>query len=273
MKIALAKGLHHIETIVMKLKEQNNCFDKFKIGVFGHLVNINFVEFPGRIMHHIIMRMTSITENEILFQIGDNLLRFGPREFALMTGLNCGCLPMTTYKPSKEEDSLKMKFFRNDKKLTLSIISREFVNATDATDDQLVKLANLYFLEGVLLPKEVHLTTDVDHLHIAEDLEEFCLYPWGRVVFNETIKYMKKIVTNISGHEKKPSLYHLRGFPFALLAFFYESIPALYETNLVERNIEQFDARVLNWVYTGGASWKMLASKVFDNPEVRNKYV
>ena len=109
----------------------------------------------------------------------------------------------------------------------------------------------------------------MEHLYILEDFDEFYLYPWGRVVFKETLKHFKKMAKNTEAtSERKPSGYHLAGFPFVVLAFIFESIPLFNDQNIVTRNNHHFYERVLNWVYTGGASWKILASQVFDNPQV-----
>ena len=211
-----------IESIVSNLQNQNKCLDMFKNGDFGHLINIKFHEFPSRIMHHVIMRMTYTADNQLTFLIGESLLTFGIKEFAMMSGLNCEPIPNTVYKPSTKENSLKKKFFPDDKKLSLMGIRFVFGFVTHATDEELVKLANLYFLESVLLPKEPHLYINMEHLHILEDLDEFYLYPWGRVVFKETLKHFKKMAKNTEAKsERKPSGYHLAGFPCVVLAFIF----------------------------------------------------
>ena len=141
-----------------------------------------------------------------------------------------------------------------------------------ATDEDLVKLANLYFLEAVLLQKDPNSYVNMDHVHILEDLDDFYLYPWGRLVFHETLKHFRNAVkSNEKGSEKKPKGYHLAGFPFAVLAFIFESIPLLSEQEFAFRTSVHFPQRVLNWKYIGGANWKSLEKQVFDAPQVSIK--
>ena len=125
-KVLVKHGLGLIRTIVDKLRQQNDCLDMFSRGAFGHLINIKFEEFPARIMHHVILRMVLATENELCFVFGGTQLRFGIKEFAMMTGLNCAPLQNPTYKASDKKRPFKKKFFAKDTKLRIENIKSVF---------------------------------------------------------------------------------------------------------------------------------------------------
>ena len=68
----------------------------------------------------------------------------------------------------------------------------------------------------------------MDHMSMVEDLDDFYLYPWGTVAFSNTLRSIKNVMKNNEiGDESLPKAYHLAEFPWAIVAFIYDIIPAL----------------------------------------------
>lgn len=54
-------------------------------------------------------------------------------------------------------------------------------------DEDIVKLALLYFVEHVLLGKEGKNLIDLQWVQLVDSLEEFNKYPWGRICYERTL--------------------------------------------------------------------------------------
>ena len=98
------------------------------------------------------------------------------------------------------------------------------------TTDQ-VKIAFLYFLEGVLLGAEPKRNVSKFHMSIVHDLDMFNSYPWGTVVYDTTIDSLrgKDMAEKYCERLRKPphkhlsdvkETYTLYGFPFSFQVSF-----------------------------------------------------
>ena len=54
-----------------------------------------------------------------------------------------------------------------------------------------VKIALLYFLEGVLLDADPKRNVSTFHMSMVDDLDMFNSYPWGTVVYDTTIDSLR----------------------------------------------------------------------------------
>ena len=50
-----------------------------------------------------------------------------------------------------------------------------------------VKIALIYFLEGLLLGADPNRNVSTFHMRIVDDLDMFNSYPWGTVVYDTTV--------------------------------------------------------------------------------------
>lgn len=102
--------LEHFDQIISKLNEPQR--QLFSRSAFGSLLPLHHAEalpskvtrFPSRIINHLVLRLCQgSNENELTFKINRKVRRFGIKDYALMTGLNC-------QKPTQEElDYLKSR--------------------------------------------------------------------------------------------------------------------------------------------------------------------
>ena len=146
-------------------------------------MNIKYKDFPGCIMHQMILYIIIINDVEISFGIGKKILNFGLKEFAVVKGLNYKTFPSFQSFTIPEYVSFKDKFFLNFENVDTCTFAYVYDTAKDVSNEYLLKLVNLYFLEEVLLPKDSINAIDKEHRDLINDLDEFYLYPWGIVVF------------------------------------------------------------------------------------------
>ena len=188
--------------------------------------------------------MIHIEKNELCFLINGKKLHFGYKEFAIITGLRCDPPPTLKFKNKEGSNTLKSKFFPEDNKVRTENIKSVFANKTTiATDEEMVKLASLYFLEAILLALDMNKYIDMDHLYLADNLDDFNSYPWGRLVFDKTISSLKSSLDTI---KTSKATYQLGGFPLALLPFIFETIPLLAERSFAQPIDTHYHQRILN---------------------------
>ena len=121
-----------------------------------------------------------------------------------------------------------------------------------------------------MLPRAETIFVETKHVLVASCEEWFNNYPWGSVVFTETLSYFESSLKSIMTYK---TAYSLLGFPHAVLAWAFETIPTLHVNGFVEKNKKTFPQRVLNWVYDGSSSFKMLNTVVFENSQVCKKFL
>ncbi|CAL9000031.1 unnamed protein product [Prunus brigantina] len=160
------------------------------------------------------------------FLIGCDVAQFTRQDFCLITGLRFGEVP--------EVSSGEM-------------------------EDDIYKLALVYFAELVVLGRDKHLNINLNYLTLVEDLDAFNRYPWGSVSFDKTqdslfsapTKYVKSFeneegrgkgkskVTGTSRRNEKGKKdgevqrggWSFKGFTYALQIWVYELIPRMGDLN------------------------------------------
>ncbi|KAI5312182.1 hypothetical protein L3X38_041355 [Prunus dulcis] len=134
--------------------------EQFKTSCFGHLLNIDKIQFSGQIVHGAVLR----------------------RDFCLITGLRFGEVPEVS---SGESDGIRLRErYFIDEGITCNALEEAFQRCTE--EDDIYKLALVYFAELVVLGRDKHLNINLNYLTLVEDLDAFNRYPWGSVSFDKT---------------------------------------------------------------------------------------
>ncbi|KAL4017391.1 hypothetical protein IC575_020943 [Cucumis melo] len=73
----------------------------------------------------------------------------------------------------------------------------------EGDDDDIVKLALVYFIEISLLGKDRRTKVDIGFLKIADDWNSFNNYDWGRIVFVRTLSALKRALDKQYAKERR----------------------------------------------------------------------
>ena len=126
--------------------------------------------------------------------IGGGVLTFGLREFTFITDLNCNEIPYISIEQIKGGERLKRIYFETLESVTRHYLNTMFNISTTGTNDDIVRMAKLYFLESFLLPRQESLSIEWDHVLMVDDDELFHSYLWGMVAFNLLLEFMNRDV-------------------------------------------------------------------------------
>ncbi|KAL9458079.1 hypothetical protein AB3S75_007019 [Citrus x aurantiifolia] len=251
-KITCLSTLRPIENIKLKLTEHQEKI--FKNSCFGHFIDMKEVQFSSHLCHKMLLREVSSNDYEMRFLVGGSEGRFSMKEFALISGLNCGKYPRLDISQKDEDETVCDALLNGETRFTNQQLEKAFLAADTANDMQMVKLAMLYFLECVLLGKERKVLIDTSHIHMVDHFETFNNFPWGRKSFNVTLSGMRRALKNrvqkfqakqATKPVHKEEKYSLLGFPYSFQVWAYEAISVLTPTFAQKEGHAL--PRILNW--------------------------
>ncbi|KAI5354950.1 hypothetical protein L3X38_007845 [Prunus dulcis] len=191
--------------------------EQFKTSCFGHLLNIDKIQFSGQIVHGVVLR----------------------RDFCLITVLRFGEVPEVS---SGESDEIRLqKRYFIDEGITCNALEEAFLRCTE--EDDIYKLALVYFAELVVLGRDKHLNINLNYLTLVEDLDAFNRYPWGSVSFDKTqdslfsapTKYVKSFEYEEGRGKGKSKIW------------VYELIPRMADLNYCKVVDPTAVPRILRW--------------------------
>ena len=235
----------------MKRQLDNDEQNQIRQGSLGHLLDLPENKFASQLMRHLVLRQTKEgNDDELTFNFGGQKCNFGIKEFALITGLNCGRPPRKYKHKSKKNYTRKM------------LVSLFKQNAGSNSSDR-VKMGNLYLLENFLLPKQEATNIDITHVEMLDEWEEFNNYPWGRTCYELTINSVKKALDNINVQKMT-----FNGLPHALVVWAYETLPLLQKLGYVTKVNSVICPRMLRWSSVSQPAWEELEEKIFSNSQV-----
>ncbi|CAL8993442.1 unnamed protein product [Prunus brigantina] len=152
-----------------KLMEEQ--LEKFKKSCFGHLVNIDKIQFNGQIGHGIVLRRVSgrgVKDLDRMQHYSIHSSGFLFDHWAPFWG--------SVEISSGDSDEIKLKeIYFLDEGITCFDLEEAFLRCKEG--DDIYKLALVYFAEFVVLEKDKHLNINVNYLTLVEDLDAFNSYP------------------------------------------------------------------------------------------------
>ncbi|CAA3005857.1 Hypothetical predicted protein [Olea europaea subsp. europaea] len=91
-KTTQASSLASIDLNLGSLDNEHK--NMFKASCFGQFVGMRHIKFSGQLIHQLLNRLVKCDkEDELWLCFRDKLARFSLKEWALITGLNCGTGP------------------------------------------------------------------------------------------------------------------------------------------------------------------------------------
>ena len=151
---------------------------------FGKIVDIaEKPGFSGRFTRYILSRQLKVEKkHEAWFRFAGKPIRFSLREFAIVTGLNCGEYPKSSVVRSKKNKNVKPywpELFGKSEDLRVSTALKMLRRKTVTEKEVRIKLACLAIVSSVLLATNLKMKMIKEHAEAMVDLEEFYSFPWG----------------------------------------------------------------------------------------------
>ncbi|KAK3194119.1 hypothetical protein Dsin_025429 [Dipteronia sinensis] len=222
------------------------------------------------------------------FAVGGKTFRFSIQEFYLITGLACGPDPPVLEKRDGS-GSFRSSMLNGEVRYNNKTLEAIFKAASSDSDEDMVKLALLYFLETILFRKDQKVHISALQVELLENLETFNKYPWGRKCYETTLNSLqrdlrrmsqeyhttsKKMVSNKKRkcHDNKEKdgirQYALHGFPYAFQIWACEAIPAIGVE--IANKSGTLLPRIVNWI-TPGTPDATNVIKLLDRKNVSSK--
>lgn len=114
-------------------------------------------------------------------------------------------------------------FFGGEESVTEEILLAKLRRPKSLTEEQQIKYACLFFVDGLLCRRSFHKKIPKQHVELIRDLDVFLSYPWGRYSFDMTMQCIK----TRSPNQLAQATVAIQGFIHALLLIFSEAVPAL----------------------------------------------
>ncbi|KAK3195473.1 hypothetical protein Dsin_026783 [Dipteronia sinensis] len=156
------------------------------------------LQFSGQLVHHLLLRqIQSSNKSEMWFAVGGKAFRFSIQEFCLITSLACGPYPPVLEKRDGS-GSFRSSMLNGEVRYNNKTLEAIFKAASLDSDEDMVKLALLYFLETVLFGKDQKVHINALHVELLKNLETFNKYPWGRKCYETTLNSLQRDLRKMS---------------------------------------------------------------------------
>ena len=197
-KINSTSSIHAVKLIKEKLTEAQ--LSLFRTTCFGKLLEMNDLKFFGQLVHQVLLRQVQSTnKSEMWFVVGGKRFRFSIQEFCLVTGLECGNDPPVVRKEEGDSSGrFRSSMLNGEVRLNNKTLEALFRAASSDNDEDMVKLALLYFVETVLFGKDQKVHIAAQHVDLLEDLDAFNKYPWGRKCYETTLNSLHRDLKKMS---------------------------------------------------------------------------
>ena len=188
--------------------------------------------FSGRFARFMLSRQLKVEKkHEAWFRFAGKPIRFSIREFAIVTGLNCGEYPKNSKRNAKVKRKAKPywpELFGRSDELRVTTALKNLRRKTITDKEVRIKLACLAIVSSVLLATNLKMKMIKEHADTMVDLEEFFSFPWGRLAFEMLMGSIKQR-NEVS---LSTDTIAVKGFALALQLVMVEAVPALTEVDL-----------------------------------------
>ncbi|XP_038706983.1 uncharacterized protein LOC120002327 [Tripterygium wilfordii] len=208
------------------------------------MLDVHDISCSSQLIHQLLLRQIVSPQGDfgerLHFNIGGKKCTFGIEDFVIITGLLCTeSVPDVSSLVDTSVNRLKSLYFEEKcgkgkgKGKGTNVSRAELEEAFDKCDNahDALKLALVYFVESVLMPRERRNAINIKWLQLVDDLDAFNQYPWGSVCYERTAtslacamigraeKYLSK--------GKAKETYSLYGMPIVLQIWAYEIVPII----------------------------------------------
>ncbi|XP_060181970.1 uncharacterized protein LOC132611572 [Lycium barbarum] len=224
--------------------------DMFRNSCFGKYLRMQQMDVQAQIFRcFMVKELRGSTYRCFTFEINGKVLRFGLREFALITELDCVSDENDLVYDNSKPNRLMIEYFGRNQENQLPVKRHELIECFNKT---------------------VHCgepnSTNIPRIHfdVVED-GRYNEYPWGKDSFRELVVSIEQ---KYAGFKK---YYRIHGLPLAIQVWLYECCSKVPSTIAVKTG--NLIPRILNWRTTEGKpEFKRLMDGMFrddKNPSCR----
>lgn len=175
----------------MKLKLTPNRETLFRATCFGPWLDLTDTTADPLLLYAFFQHQSfppNGTEDEMYFQFGPHQLHFGPADFCLITGLRFGSTPSD---PSVKEGFVFRLFGEHKPKLDKVMATYHTLSDDDGMDDlDAVRVCLMLTIDLFFLGRQGRMKVTKDTLTAIENLGYLNSYPWGSVIWKQTVTQM-----------------------------------------------------------------------------------
>ena len=207
------KILHEI----MPALERNGVLQDFATTCFAHFLNFDaHIVFSSKLVYSLRAKeivVDGVKGNELYFVVGGRRLRFSKYEFCLLSGLKFGGgAHFSAYNNDIVEGDVLQRYWPNGKVDLVSLQMRLCEqNAIFSQRQDPLKMALVLFVERFLFGADYRKIVSPWLFSLAENMEQFNSFSWGKFVFQMTLHYLKNAPSPRPG--KDHICWHFYGFP------------------------------------------------------------
>ncbi|XP_075077012.1 uncharacterized protein LOC107823436 [Nicotiana tabacum] len=250
---SLSSSLHRtIELYKETIKSflSNRQWKKLREGIFRNFFRLQNVKFRGKLIHCVLLsEIVNNDSDSMTFKVFNREIKFTRDTFHIITGLKCYSSSDIKGLHEKENRLLKVDFPGKDKvelgDLFNFITSHPHGTAASfvGSDDDVVKLATIYFVESILMGKRKNRNVSEQIMKIVDDDELCSSFNWGSLSYETLLKSLKSCLKPNENEKEKDKdkdkdSYTILGFPFAFCVWIMEVIPIFQEKQFV--NFQEF---------------------------------
>ncbi|KAK2659233.1 hypothetical protein Ddye_005766 [Dipteronia dyeriana] len=166
----------------------------FKEKCFGHFLDESDMVLSGQFCHHILLRECHVKNDEensscLWYHVGIRMIRFSPVEFCLIIRLAFGEYSKTTSNIFNRKNSrLRRSYFQESKVNVKMVVDwfRNLIPNNNNSDEDMVKLALILFLEMTLVGKDDRNAILYLALELVDNLDAFNKFRWESFIYART---------------------------------------------------------------------------------------
>lgn len=240
-----------VEKLIEFLPE--DALEEFRKSCFGVFLQIPEIMFQKNLFYYLLRRLVPTSDGVKIMKFNINGVDayFGPDQYIAITGLSFLGEPDNM----PESSLLHASVFESKDKIMLKDVEDAFRSSCYKKNDKekkALKLALVYFTYATLMGRGfTNKPLDLKYLHLADDLEVFNAFPWGRVSYDYFFRQFYNCYLRVRkslSKGKKPNV-ELFGFSASLQIWAYEVFPNLGEICAIARRnrFERIYPRMLRW--------------------------
>ncbi|KAD4584579.1 hypothetical protein E3N88_22180 [Mikania micrantha] len=248
------KNVEIVKKVIIRMQERINIWND---QCFAPWLNVKITSPDGQLIHAMILHQLPVNFDPefdgIIYLVGGpdkEVLRFGPREFCIITGFKFG----DNSTKSKGADSFFNRVLDENISVPITVDKlKTFLvdNENNFNDNDIVRLCLLLILYSFFMGVETDKHIENDHLLLVDNFEYWNDYNWGSYLWGRTYPSILNVLDKKVILPNKKLHYSLTGFVWAFKVWIYECFP--YMKTIC--NYNEAIPRAIGWEKTKKTHW------------------